>query len=87
MYYHEYIPRIMKQFINLTYQVINKSHITEILKLPGKYHIYRTNNSFSGLFVAGTGLISTDYTKIEICENKNKKDYDTITNFINKIDE
>jgi len=77
----------MKKFINLTSRVINKSHITEILKLPGKYYIYMTNSSFSGLFVAGTGIISTDYNKLVVCEQKDKQDYDKITEFINKIDE
>ena len=35
----------MKQFINLTSLILNKSHIIEIIKQPNKYFIHMSNYS------------------------------------------
>ena len=34
----------MKHFINLTYTVLNKFHIVEIIKKPSKYFIHLSNS-------------------------------------------
>ena len=72
----------MKNFINLTFTVINKLHIVEIIKKPDKYIIYMNYNRFSGFIFYGSGFVSSDYSKIEICNIENNADYNTITNFI-----
>ena len=76
----------MKHFINLTSHVINKLHIIEIIKTPSKYSIYMINNTIDGFCLFSSGTIFSTYNIIEICEKKNKLDYDTITDLINKID-
>jgi hypothetical protein len=76
----------MKHFIKLTSHVINKLYITEIIKGQSKYYIYMKNDSFRGTFIFGLGGVSSDRNVIEICAEKNKQDYDTITDFIKKID-
>jgi len=74
----------MNHFIKLTSRVINKLYITEIIKGTSKYYIYMKNDSFRGTFIFGLGGVSSDINVIEICSEKNKQDYDTITDFIKK---
>ena len=75
----------MKHFINLTSRVINKLHIIEIIKQPTKYRIYMSNNSINGFCFFASGNIETHRNIIEICQQKDKQDYDTITEIIQKI--
>lgn len=75
----------MNYFINLTSRVINKLHIIEITKQPSKYYISITNNYISGFMLCSFGTLSSNNGIIEICEKKNKQDYDTITEFIREI--
>ncbi len=72
----------MKHFINLSSRVINKLHIIEIIKQPNKYRIYMTNSSLHGSFFFASGGLETNYNIIEICEKKDKQDYETITELI-----
>lgn len=41
------------------------------------------SNSFSGQFLLSFGYITSYKTTLEVCETKDKADYDTITKFIN----
>lgn len=75
----------MKTFINLSSVVINKLHITEVVKKPGKYYIYVNNSNINGKFIFSLGRITTIYNIVEICENTNKKDYKLVTDWINEI--
>jgi hypothetical protein len=75
----------MKHFINLTSRVINKLHIIEIIKQPTKYRIYMSNNSINGFCFFASGNIETHRNIIEICQQKDKQDYDTITELIKNI--
>ena len=75
----------MKHFINLTSHVINKLHIIEIVKKPSMYHIHMSNNGIDGLFLFSSGFVSSENNIIKVCEKKNKQDYDTITELIEKI--
>jgi hypothetical protein len=62
----------MKTFLNLSFTIINKLHITEISKrTPDKYTIY-----------LNIGFFSTKFNTIEICKKKNSSDYDQITKWI-----
>lgn len=73
----------MKHFINLTGCVINKLHIIDIIKTPNKYCIHLASNSFSGQVLLSFGYVTTYNTTLELCETKDKADYDKITEFIN----
>jgi hypothetical protein len=75
----------MKIFINLSSVVINKLHVTEIVKKPGMYHIYINNSNVNGKFIVSLGRIITIHNIVEICESKNKKDYKLITEWINGL--
>ena len=72
----------MKHFINLTTRVINKLHIIEIIKKPNKYDIHMSNNSIDWFLLFSTGGLDTNHNIIEICNKKNKQDYETITDLI-----
>ena len=76
----------MKHFIYLTTRVINKLHIIEIIKHQKKYDIHMSNNSINGFMLFSSGNLRTSNNIIEICEEKNKQDYDTITDLIKYID-
>jgi len=75
----------MNNFINLTSTVINKLHIIEIIKQPNKYKIYMSNNSVTGFLLFSNGVFNTNHNIIEICNKKNKEDYETITDLIKNI--
>ena len=72
----------MKHFINLTSRVINKLHIIEIIKHPNKYVIHMSNNSIDGFLFFTSGTLHTNQNIIEICNIKNKQDYETITELL-----
>lgn len=72
----------MKHFINLTTRVINKLHIIEIIKHPNKYEIHMSNNSIDGFLLFSSGSVDTKNNIIEICNTKNKQDYETITELL-----
>ena len=86
----------MKHFINLTSRVINKLHIIRsrvinklhiirIEKEPSKYTLYLAHKNIDGWMFCGSGSVVTSSNNIEICEKKDKEDYDKITEIINKI--
>jgi hypothetical protein len=72
----------MKNFINLTSRVINKLHIIEIIKKPNKYEIHMSDNSIAGFWLFSSGGLNTYRNIIEICNKKDKQDYETITDLI-----
>jgi len=72
----------MKHFINLSSRVINKLHIIEIIKQPNMYEIHLNKYHIDGFGVLGCGVVEAVHRIITICENKNKKDYDIITNLL-----
>ena len=75
----------MKHFINLTTRVINKLHIIEIIKHPNKYEIHMSNNSIDGFLLFSSGSVDTKNNIIEICNTKNKQDYETITELLKPV--
>lgn len=75
----------MNHFIKLTSMVINKLHITQIIQNNCKYYINMTSNNINGIIIMSSGNVSSKCDIIEICETKNKQDYDIITDFIKKI--
>jgi hypothetical protein len=72
----------MKIFINLTSRVINKLHIVEIIKRPNKYEIHMSNSSIEGFLIFAGGELNTKHNIIEICNKKDKQDYETLTDFM-----
>ncbi len=75
----------MKQFINLTSFILNKSHIIAIIKQPNKYFIHMSNNRLYGVFVVGNGSVSTEQNIIEICEQNHNRDYNIITDLLKEL--
>ncbi len=75
----------MNPFIKLTSMVINKLHITQIIHRNSKYYINMTGNNIDGFMLLSSGYVTSNCVTIEICETKNKQDYDIITEFIANI--
>lgn len=76
----------MSQFLKLTKRIININHIKHIYIDTSKYYIYSTTSPFSGFFIAGSGVVSTNNNEsLTICQEKDPEDYKTITNWINQI--
>lgn len=76
----------MASFIKLTSYVINKLHITKIVRSPCQYNLYVTNHNINGFWVMPfVGFLTTSDNHIKICEKENKQDYDIITEFIKEI--
>ena len=72
----------MNHFINLTTRVINKAHIVEIIKQPNKYEIHMSNSRINGFIFLFHGSLGTNHNIIQICNEKDKQDYETITKLI-----
>jgi hypothetical protein len=72
----------MNYFLNLTTRVINKAHIVEIIKQPNKYEIHMSNHSINGILFCSSGFVNTNHNIIQICNEKDKEDYETITKLI-----
>ena len=75
----------MNHFIKLSTCVINKLHISHIIQQPNKYYLYMSNPNISGFSIFSLGILSSSITTVEICEKKNKADYDVITKFIKEM--
>ena len=75
----------MKQFINLTSIILNKSHIVEIIKQPNKYFIHMSNNRLYGELVLANGSVSTQPNIIEICKHNHNQDYNIITDLLKEL--
>jgi hypothetical protein len=75
----------MKHFINLSSRVINKLHIIEIIKQPNLYEIHMNNKRTDGVLFFASGAFESENNIIEICKNKDKHDYDVITDLIKDL--
>lgn len=75
----------MSNFIKLSSVVINKLHITQIIKKSNKFIIEMSSIKGRGFIICAWGDIIFDNNIIEICEKKNKPDYEIIKNWINNI--
>ncbi len=76
----------MVNFLRLTYRIINTKQISEIIINPKSYHIYFSYQLTGGFLFAGFGIISSDIHRIVIEKVKDKEDYETVTEWIKKID-
>ena len=72
----------MNHFLKLTTRVINKAHIVEIIKQPNKYEIHMSNSRINGFLFLFHGSLVTNHNIIQICNEKDKQDYETITKLI-----
>jgi len=75
----------MKQFIKLTSRILNKLHIVEIKKTPNKYFIHMSNNDINGFILCASGVVTTRFNIIEICEEKHNLDYHIITDVLKEL--
>lgn len=69
------------KFIKLTHLVINSSKISSIQLYNNKYYINVMHGAFK--FV-GFGNVSSNCDRFEICKEKDKDDYKTITTWIDE---
>lgn len=76
----------MSRFLKLTDMLINTNNINKIFIQQNKYYINIASKSFSGINFFSFGYIYSDNSNITICKTKNPKDYEIVTNWINKIE-
>ena len=76
----------MTKFLKLTSTIINVSQIQTIQLLPNKYRIHLVSNKHSGFWVYGTGFVSHNKQKYEICEKKHPHDYKIVSKWLNYLD-
>lgn len=76
----------MTRFLKLTKKIINTSCITriqhELIKDSSAYVIYTNELDINGMFMFGFGWLDNKFTKIQILENENKRDYLKIKKFV-----
>ena len=75
----------MLKFIKLSSVIINTTHIKKITLQPNKYYIQFINNKVDGWFIFGGGTVDSYTDEIEVCKTKSPEDYETISDFITKL--
>jgi hypothetical protein len=75
----------MMKFIKLSSVIINTNNIKKITLQPNKYYIHFTNNKVDGWFIFGGGTIDSIDDDIEICKTKSPQDYNSISDWISKL--
>ncbi len=69
--------------------ILNSTHINTIIfgsnKLSPNYTIVMNNNSIFGFFFCGIGGVNSVDNHIHICATNSPNDYQTITDWINKM--
>jgi hypothetical protein len=81
----------MSRFLKLSFGIINKSHIIKIIKEPlcinhSKYVIHLTDTEMFGTMIVGSGIVSSSKNYFEICQETQKRDYQVISDFIERVD-
>jgi hypothetical protein len=74
------------KFLKLSSAIININKISSIQIYNDKYYINLVNNTFGGSFIGFFGTISSTKDQIQICKQQNTEDYQTVTNWINKLE-
>ena len=74
------------KFLKLSSVVINTSKISSIQIHNDKYYINVINHTFGGSFIGFFGTISSTKDQFQICKQRDIEDYQTITKWINNID-
>lgn len=75
----------MNTFLKLSKRIINTRQISEIVIKNNLYNIYFSHTINNGFFLFTVGWIDTNVDKITITLEKDKEDYDILTNWINNI--
>lgn len=75
----------MNNFLKLTTRIINTKQISEIVIHPNSYSIYYSHIINNGFLLLSVGWINSNTNYIIIDLEKNKEDYDIVTNWINNI--
>jgi hypothetical protein len=75
----------MTTFLKISSVVLNTNYIHKILITPNKYYIYLIRNNIYGINFLGTGFIHSDEHEIEVCATKHIKEYNIVSEFINKL--
>jgi len=76
----------MSKFLKLSSMILNISQIQKIQILPNKYLIHLVPNKHTGFLIYGSGYLSHDKQKYEICEKKNNLDYKIVSKWLNYLD-
>jgi hypothetical protein len=75
----------MHNFLKLSTRIINTKQISEIVINPKSYSIYFSYPLSDGFMFTFFGSFTSNADKITIDSEKNKEDYDKVTDWINNI--
>jgi hypothetical protein len=79
----------MSKFIKLTNFLFNVNDIHKIVIQPNKYYIHIISKQIDGyswgLWGCGVGIFSSYTSEIEVCKTKHSTDYNSVSDWISKI--
>lgn len=80
----------MSRFLKLTNRIINIKYITQIHSYDKSFQIMINTNNLSGMNIFGLGTISWQnewiYVREDSEKESDKKDYQTIKDWVEKLD-
>jgi hypothetical protein len=76
----------MNSFLRLTKHVVNTRYISFIDIEPNKYKINMQTNTGSGYWIFGGGSYRTHEAQIEVCKERDKVDYEIVTNWLKRVE-
>jgi len=74
----------MVNFIKLSSVIINSLKISKIEIFENKYCIHLSKPKIDGFFLFTSGFINTIDDTLVVCKNTHPKDYDSLTEWINR---
>ena len=78
----------MSKFIKLTTIILNTNDIHKIVIQPNKYYIHVVSKQLDGISWSimgwGIGHMSSQNSKIEVCQTKHSTDYKIISDWIRR---
>ena len=81
---------MMSRFLKLTNRIINIKYITQIHSYDKSFQIMINTNNLSGINIFGFGTISSQnewiYVREDSEKESDKKDYQTIKEWVEKLD-
>lgn len=72
-------------FLRLSSNIINISKITHLSIKDGMYSINIASNKPNGFMIAGSGFLHCDDNKLDVYKDKDPKDYEVVSNWIDNL--
>ena len=73
------------KFIRLTTMLIHPSSIKYVAIRPNHYTIHFQHHTFSGMMLAGSGMVSSGNDVVHISKEKNLTDFEAMSKWIGQV--